>query len=92
MILPIPLAARIVMGPLAGFALGLAHFGTLAANVRLFTHDAPWRAFALQILRIVTTVLIFIALAKLGPSMLLGAATGFLVARAAAFARLGHPS
>jgi F1F0 ATPase subunit 2 len=92
MILNIAFAARIVMGPLAGFALGLAHFGTLAANVRLFTRDAPWRAFALQILRVVTTVLVFMALARLSPSMLLGAAAGFLVARAAALGREGHAS
>ncbi|WP_250441766.1 ATP synthase subunit I [Caballeronia sp. AZ1_KS37] len=92
MILNLPLAARVVMGPLAGFALGLAHFGTLAANVRLITHNALWRALALQILRVATTVLVFMAIARLGPLGLLGAAAGFLVARTATLVRAEKPS
>jgi F1F0 ATPase subunit 2 len=92
MILNIPLAARVVMGPLAGFVLGLAHFGTLAANVRLITRNALARAVVLQILRVATTVLMFMAIARLGPLALLGAAAGFLVARTATLACARDPS
>ncbi len=70
------------LGLLAGCAAGLAHFATLGLNVRLLMNGASWPALGLQLARLGTLGLVFVALARLGGApVVLGAGLGLLIAR-----------
>jgi len=68
----------------AGFALGIAHFVTLRANVRLYVTPGPvWRPIALNLLRLGMTGAAFAAAVVFGGAIaVLAGLTGFLLARA----------
>jgi N-ATPase, AtpR subunit len=67
----------------AGFALGIAHFVTLRANVRLYVAPGPvWRPIALNLLRLGMTVAAFAAAVVCGGAIaVLAGLVGFLLAR-----------
>ncbi|MEO6972591.1 MAG: ATP synthase subunit I [Rhodoferax sp.] len=76
------LATPMVAGLAAGFAIGLAHFATLARNLRLFAAGRVAAAFALQLVRMAVTVACFVALAVLlGAGAVLASLAGLLLAR-----------
>jgi hypothetical protein len=81
--------ALAVLFALLGFALGIAHFTSLRANVGLYLHggDRP-AAVMLHALRLVVIALAWIAVAALGGAVgLVAAFAGFLGARPAVTAR-----
>jgi hypothetical protein len=88
----VPAAATIAtaLGAIVlGFAVGAAHFASLRWNAALFTQGHPWRAFALQMLRLAASGLLFFLLARCGAWPLLCAAIAWLGARTFALRRAG---
>jgi len=77
------LLIHLVLFGSAGFALGIAHFVTLRANVRLYVAPGPvWQAIALNLLRIGMTVAAFATAAVFGGAIaVLAGLAGFLLAR-----------
>mgnify|MGYP003136637674 CR=1 FL=1 len=82
-------AAAAILGLMVGALLGLAHFGSLWWNVRLYTGGSAGRALAVQLLRLAILVAVFVGLAKLGAAALLAGALGLLVTRHLVMRRLG---
>lgn len=77
-------------GFVAGVVLGIAHFGSLWWNTRLYAAGTAGRALAVQVLRIAVLVAVLALLARLGTAALLGGAAGLLLARAVLVRRLGR--
>lgn len=77
-------------GLTAGFALGLAHFGTLARNLRLFAAGRVAAAFGLQFVRLAITIACFAVLAwRFGAGAALAGLAGLLLARTWLLRRTG---
>jgi F1F0 ATPase subunit 2 len=74
-------ALTALLGLAAGVLLGLAHFGSLRWNVRLFTSGGGRRALGAQLLRFALVFAVLAGLAKLGALPLLAGALGILLAR-----------
>jgi hypothetical protein len=72
---------RIVLALGAGFALGLAHFAVAERTLHLWMGEQRALAAVLQVLRLLVTAAIFVAIARLGLWPLAAAFGGFLVAR-----------
>jgi F1F0 ATPase subunit 2 len=77
----VDLLLQIVVGLIAGFVVGVLHFGSLWWNARLFTSGSAGKAVALQLGRVAAAVVALLFLARLGFAALLCSAFGFLVAR-----------
>jgi F1F0 ATPase subunit 2 len=73
----LPLSAFLVLGA----ALGVAYLSALAWNVRLYCAGFSALAWSLHLLRFVSTVAIFFALAQSGPVPLLSGFAGFQLTR-----------
>ena len=73
-----------------GFLFGLAHFGSLWWNARLYAGHGAVLALALQLVRLGLLVLVLATLARLGAAPLVAAASGLLVARLLLVRRLGR--
>ncbi|MDR3453740.1 MAG: ATP synthase subunit I [Rhodoferax sp.] len=93
--MPLPLhagalAAPLVAGLAAGFVLGLAHFATLARNLRLFVAGRLAAAFGLQCVRLAVTIACFAVLARwFGAGAVLAGLAGLLLARSWLLRRTG---
>ncbi|WP_118138650.1 ATP synthase subunit I [Oceanicella sp. SM1341] len=68
-------------GLLAGFLLGLVHFGGLRHNTRLYMQGRAGAGIALQLGRLALVAAGFTGLALLGPVPLLAGTLGLLAAR-----------
>ena len=75
------MAGKIVIGLVAGFFVGVMHFGSLWWNARLFTTGSAGKAIALQLGRIAVAVVVLTLLARLSFAALLSGGLAFLVAR-----------
>lgn len=65
-----------------GAALGMAFFGALAWNVRLYCgNSGPRLAPLIHAMRLLGTVAVFVGIAELGAAPLLSALAGFQLAR-----------
>lgn len=75
-------AAGVLLGLAVGAVLGLAHFGSLRWNTRLYLAGGSIaRAFALQFARFAILIGVLILLAELGALPLLSGALGLFAAR-----------
>lgn len=74
-------ALHAFLGLFAGTLLGLFHFASLRANVRLYVEGGAVRAVGIQILRFGLLVAVLAVLAKLGAVALLAGAAGLFIAR-----------
>ncbi|WP_077561672.1 ATP synthase subunit I [Polaromonas sp. C04] len=84
------LAASLVTGLGAGFALGVVHFATLARNLRLFAAGRLAAAFGLQFVRLAVTIACFAVLARqCGAGAVLAGLAGLLLARTWLLRRTG---
>jgi F1F0 ATPase subunit 2 len=83
-----PLSA--LFGLAVGALLGLAHFGSLWWNTRLYADGNFFRAFAVQSGRFGLLIVILAALAKIGAAGLLGGALGLVFARGLLLRRYGR--
>jgi F1F0 ATPase subunit 2 len=75
------LAVQIAIGLIAGFLIGVLHFGSLSWNARLFTSGSAGKAIAVQMGRIAVAVAVLTLLARLGFAALLCGGLAFLVSR-----------
>ena len=82
--------ATALAGLLAGTLLGIAHFGSLLWNVRLYARGGALAAFVLQILRFALIAAGLWGLARLGSFALIASAPGVLLARGVMLRRLGR--
>jgi F1F0 ATPase subunit 2 len=84
------LALHAAIGLVAGFAVGIVHFGSLWLNARMFTRSSRLTAaFALQLGRFVILIAVCVGLARLGALPLLLGALGLLIARGVILRRVG---
>ena len=71
----------------AGFALGLAFFTLLGANVRLYTQGNRGLGIALHVVRLGVIAAAFFVLARFGALALIAGLSGFVFARFVAVRR-----
>jgi hypothetical protein len=71
---------------IAGFAMGLFHFGTLRRNADAFVQGRTGHALALQLLRLLIMGMFLVAAVRLGALVLLSAALGVFAGRYAVLA------
>lgn len=83
-------AAGALLGLIVGTLLGLAYFGSLWWNARLYAGGGGFRALGIQMLRLVLLIGGLAGLAKLGALPLLAGALGLLAARSLLIRRLGR--
>lgn len=74
-------AVGVAVAVAAGFALGLAYFAALRANVRLYADGRPAAALAVHAARTAVVVAAAVAAARAGAVPLLAALAGFVAAR-----------
>jgi F1F0 ATPase subunit 2 len=84
--------ATALAGLLAGALLGIAHFGSLWWNVRIYARGGALAAFALQILRMALIAAGLWGVARLGSFALIASAPGVLLARGVMLRRFGRVS
>lgn len=83
-------ATGALLGLIVGVLLGLAYFGSLWWNARLYASGGGLRALAVQMLRLALLVGVLAGLAKLGALPLLTGALGLLAARNLLVRHLGR--
>jgi len=81
--------AQAAFGFITGLIVGATHFASLRWNARLFVNGSAGGAVALQLGRIVLTVVLLALLVRLGLIALLSGALGFLAARPLLLRRFG---
>jgi F1F0 ATPase subunit 2 len=82
--------ALIILFLLLGAGAGTVHFVALFRDAELLVRGgSPLAAMALRLGRVLLSIAVLIAAARQGWPMLLGAATGFMVARQVVMRRLG---
>ncbi|WP_296706017.1 ATP synthase subunit I [Rhodoblastus sp.] len=79
-----------LFGLAVGALLGLAHFGSLWWNTRLYADGGFLRALAVQLGRFGLLIVVLAALAKIGAPALLGGALGVFFTRGLLLRRLGR--
>ncbi|MDE3011052.1 MAG: hypothetical protein KGI67_09205 [Pseudomonadota bacterium] len=77
----------LLLGGLAGMAVGFLHFSSLHRVVRTLLSGQAAAALLLQLLRLLTLAALLVALARTGPGALLACLAGIIVARSLAIAR-----
>lgn len=82
--------AMLAFGLAAGALTGLAHFGSLSWNTRLFATGSALGAAGLQIARLAFVGIAFFGLAKIGAGALIAGLAGLLAARHGVLRYLGR--
>ena len=80
-------AQSLALGAALGAATGWAHVATLKASLPLAAQGRVWTFAGLQMLRFAGLAALLVALARLGPPTLIGAALALVVTRRIVIAR-----
>lgn len=83
-------ALLVALGLAGGALAGLAHFGSLSWNARLYAGGSPFVAIGVQLVRFALLIAILAGLARLGAPALLSGALAVLAVRSIVVRRVAR--